>query len=126
MADQTARTPSSHPETPSRGLAAVAVIDDPTRPKVICLDCEHLRAHDGRGLCHYCYGAHQYAGTLDQYPVLRTSVNHQARMESFAEMYLRRPRPTLKELAAELGVGVRSIERYRAAYLRQHAQAVKP
>ncbi|WP_144069894.1 helix-turn-helix domain-containing protein [Nonomuraea indica] len=88
------------------------MIDPRKCTEVLCACCEELGLHGGRGLCHTCYRRHLAAGTLAQYPRLQTWLSAQGRIADFAE--LRERGLTVREAAEQIGVSLRTAERYQA------------
>lgn len=95
-----------------------------------CACCGRPGRRHGRGLVEACYTRHHSKGTLDRFPRVRVHVEpwqptgpHGRRMlEQYRQFAAIRPRPTIQRIAFELGVTVRSVERYAAA-VRQTVQA---
>lgn len=77
-------------------------------PRIIaCACCDQIGPIEARGLIADCYERHRYRGTLDDYPTRQQLIA--------AELAtLDRGQPTLRSLAARLGVSTRTIQRHRA------------
>lgn len=76
--------------------------------------CHPNRPVDARGLCGSCYEMHWRAGTLDQFPTMRT----QRRREHFVADYqlLRSEGYTRRQIADRLGMTYPAVHRaYRRA-----------
>lgn len=74
---------------------------------VACACCDQIGPIQARGLIADCYERHRYRGTLDDYPTRQQLIA--------AELAtLDRGQPTLRSLAARLGVSTRTIQRHHA------------
>lgn len=92
---------------------------------ITCRCCRRRGKHRGRGLINACYGRHQRAGTLTQYP-LRPEDTHRWRptgrtgktmLAKVAELDALGYSP--RRISWELGLGMRQVQRYRAELSRQ-------
>ncbi|MGP3914361.1 helix-turn-helix domain-containing protein [Nonomuraea sp. 10N515B] len=89
--------------------------------EVTCDSCGLLASHKGRGLCDPCHRWHSKTGTLSRFPLLHTWIETRDRVREYAE--LRRQGLSRREIAAQLGVTLRSVERYAAAVRAAEAAA---
>lgn len=80
--------------------------------EVMCACCGEMGEHGGRSLRSACWKRHHKAGTLDQFPRLRTWTTTLARLADYAE--LRERRMPIRAAAELLGVTSRTAERYEA------------
>lgn len=80
--------------------------------EVMCACCGEMRSHVGRSLCNACWKRHDKAGTLDEFPRLRTWTSTLGRIADYAE--LRERRMPIRAAAELLGVTSRTAERYEA------------
>jgi hypothetical protein len=78
--------------------------------EVCCACCDELGRHGGRGLRNTCYNRHHKAGTLDQFPPLRTSLPRRWRLEAYTEIRARGV--SVRKAAKQLGVTDRTGWRY--------------
>lgn len=76
-----------------------------------CLDCERPMAKRSRQLCTRCWRAHARTGTLTQFPAWANSVGA---YEDFLILLTSHPPLSQKQMAARIGVHVRTISRYQA------------
>ncbi|WP_162794726.1 hypothetical protein [Nonomuraea lactucae] len=86
--------------------------DIKTTVEVTCWCCGEPGIHGGRGLRRACYSRYLRAGTLDQFPPLKTGLPCLWRLEEYAE--LRNRRISVRVAAERIGVSKRTAERYEA------------
>ena len=92
------------------------------RATITCICCGRTGPSHGRRLILTCYSRNLKRGTLDQYPLVISAKQWQpARSDSrrmvdrYRQLAAIRPTPSKTWIAWELGVTVRSVERYAAA-----------
>lgn len=98
-------------------------------PVITCICCEQRGPSHGRYLIHNCYIRHQKHGSLERFPRMTqpgtpwqpTGPHGRRMLERYRELAALRPRPTTAWIAFELGVTVRSVERYAAAVRAEQA-----
>lgn len=78
-----------------------------------CFDCEKIKPIVGRGLCNSCYHKRRYRGTHYELPRRPLTIS---RYEEFLFMVKYTEWMTQKEMAARIGVNLRTIHRYNAHY----------
>ncbi|MEU8270165.1 hypothetical protein AB0B89_23775 [Sphaerisporangium sp. NPDC049002] len=95
---------------------------------ITCACCRRRGLHKARGLRTACYPRHHDNGTLAQYPTTRELKEpwapHNAHGKRMLARYveLASQGRTAAQIAWELGVGERTVQRYAAAYAAQQSE----
>ncbi|MCK2219745.1 hypothetical protein MF672_039010 [Actinomadura sp. ATCC 31491] len=103
------------------------------RPIITCACCNRTGRHHGRRLIASCYTRRQRNGSMQLFPKVtpnnpwQPTSRHGRRMPArYQALAAVRPPLSKRTIALELGVSVRSVERYAAASRAQQATNQPP